>query len=234
MLHINHPTPTKRREAVIVGVTRMADKFCIGAVDTLSLEALRLLPPHGGRGWNPAADHPKLGQRIALVGRRSPEPPPHTEGFRVHTWRPLPPDPAWDLPPLGEPLPSAWLKRLEVQGDPLACWLGAPTATALGGSLYLPTSRPRPMGSVCFWRNASPLRLRQNPWGTKLQLPGGLSIKYVGRTEVEDGVLLPKGSILRLSLSGAYRPPEQEEGHFLQLSGWWAPPVDGWLSQEAK
>lgn len=91
------------------------------------------------------------------------------------------------------------------------------------GTGYVPADGPMPQRSVGFWVSDRPLALSQDyktkyvysPW------PDTRKLSYVGFPDpIEE---IPAGTIIRVSLSKLYTPPEGSapSGYYLQLSGWY-------------
>lgn len=89
------------------------------------------------------------------------------------------------------------------------------------GSAYVPEAGPLPRRSTGYWRPAAELTLYRVNDKPRYRWTGGgalRSIRYVGLAEPEPSI--PAGSLVRLSLSHPYAPPDGPRGYWLQLSGW--------------
>jgi hypothetical protein len=90
-----------------------------------------------------------------------------------------------------------------------------------GGSAYVPEAGPLPGRSTGYWQPAEELTLYRVNEKPRYRWTGGgalRSIRYVGLAEPE--LTIPAGSIVRLSLSHPFAPPDGPQGYWLQLSGW--------------
>ncbi len=90
-----------------------------------------------------------------------------------------------------------------------------------GGSAYVPEAGPLPGRSTGYWKPSNELTLyhvNNKPryrWTGRGDLG---NIRYVGVADPEETI--PAGSLVRLSLSHPFAPPEGPRGYWLQLSGW--------------
>ena len=85
----------------------------------------------------------------------------------------------------------------------------------------MPEAGQLPTRSTGYWRPDRDLELRDSFGKPRYRWSGGgqlRSIGYVGIAGAAAGI--PAGSLVRLSLSRPYAPPDQPGGFWLQLSGW--------------
>jgi hypothetical protein len=88
------------------------------------------------------------------------------------------------------------------------------------GSAYVPEARPLPSRSTGYWRPAAELTLYHVSEKPRYRWTGGgalRNIRYVGAAEPDTEI--PAGSLVRLSLSQLFAPPDGPRGYWLQLSG---------------
>jgi hypothetical protein len=89
------------------------------------------------------------------------------------------------------------------------------------GSAYVPEAGPLPSRSTGYWQPADELTLyhvNEKP-RYRWTCGGALgNIRYVGVAEPDPAI--PAGSLVRLSLSHPFAPPDGPRGYWLQLSGW--------------
>jgi ATP-dependent DNA helicase RecQ len=89
------------------------------------------------------------------------------------------------------------------------------------GSAYVPEAGPLPSRSTGYWQPADELTLYHVNDKPRYRWTGGgalRSIRYVGLADPEP--MIPAGSLVRLSLSHPFAPPDGPRGYWLQLSGW--------------
>lgn len=90
------------------------------------------------------------------------------------------------------------------------------------GSAYVPEGGPLPSRSTGYWKLASELTLYHVSGKPRYRWSGGgalRNIRYVGVAEPD--AMMPAGSLVRLSLSHPFAPPDGPRGYWLQLSGWY-------------
>jgi hypothetical protein len=89
------------------------------------------------------------------------------------------------------------------------------------GSGYVPVEGPLPSRSTGYWQPAHELMLYRVNGSARYRWTGEgalRSLRYVGLAAPESTI--PGRSLLRLSLSHAFAPPNGPNGYWLQLSGW--------------
>jgi len=88
------------------------------------------------------------------------------------------------------------------------------------GSAYVPEAGPLPSRSTGYWQPANELTLYHVNDKPRYRWTGGAlrSIRYVGLAEPV--LTIPARSLVRLSLSHPFAPPDGPRGYWLQLSGW--------------
>jgi hypothetical protein len=89
------------------------------------------------------------------------------------------------------------------------------------GSAYVPEAGPLPSRSTGYWQPAGELTLYHVNDKLRYRWTGAgalRSVRYVGLAEPESTI--PAGSLVRLSLSHPFAPPDGPRGYWLQLSGW--------------
>lgn len=186
-------------------------RWCVGALTLNVWASVRLVNRLEDNGW-PANAPFEIGQVWNIEGRRPGNlRPPHTENFLIRE-----------------------KEYLREYGRSLAKDIVAHVPIARGGldRLYGGCLRAIPSGSMriiegCvpsystqFWVPSYELR-----WGGDYFWTGGRRIKFVGGQQAR--TIVP-GSLVRMSLSGWFRPSgHTQDGCFLQVSGWWPPPREG-------
>jgi ATP-dependent DNA helicase RecQ len=195
-------------EVVIVGKTHMyGGRWCIGALTLNVWASIRLVQQTQDNGW-PSNVEFQVGQIWNVEGAKPKNlRPPHTENFLVR-------------------------KREYVRdyGKSLARDIVARVPIASGGveALYEGCLRAIPSGSLriiegCvpsfstqFWIPNQNLEFRERYYWL-----GNRKIKFVGEQTPSS---IQRGSLVRMSLSGWFRPEgHTQDGCFLQISGWWPP-----------
>jgi hypothetical protein len=89
------------------------------------------------------------------------------------------------------------------------------------GSAYVPEAGPLPSRSTGYWQAAAELTLYHVNDKPRYRWTGGgalRSLRYVGLAEPEPTI--PAGSLVRVSLSHPFAPPDGPRGYWVQLSGW--------------
>jgi hypothetical protein len=197
---------------VIVGKTRMrGGRVCVGAHDLDSFRSLRLSRHDGTYVEEDAAL--EIGDIWEVDYRDRPgTTPPHVEDVIV----------AEGGTRRGR---QADLGRLIAQRD--VVWTSVDElfdgglAFTAAGTAYIPVDGRLPARSTGYWRIDSELT-HYTSYGRPRYRWGGdgplRSAAYVGVADPADRI--PAGTLVRLSLSHAQQPPNQPNGYWLQLSGW--------------
>jgi hypothetical protein len=89
------------------------------------------------------------------------------------------------------------------------------------GTAYVPVGARLPLRSTGYWRIDSAMTYYVSYGRPRYRWSGEgplQSVAYVGVADPAD--LIPAGALVRLSLSHARQPPNQPNGYWLQLSGW--------------
>ena len=206
-------------KVVIVAKTRMGSGACIGGL-TFDGRSVRLVPPD--REWNDQFNQEyNVGDVWEIDYRPAPDIlPPHVENIDVRWKRPAPP--IDDLPAF-----------IEVNMPPKAGGLDALfeglTQATQAGVLYVAARTGVPPYSTLFWRPDRPLVRDDDAKRIRYRYPtedGGRTLTFVGFQEPVPEI--PAGAIVRVSLAHWWRPAEMLQGElrcYVQLSGWFLPPV---------
>jgi hypothetical protein len=89
------------------------------------------------------------------------------------------------------------------------------------GSAYVPEAGPLPGRSTGYWQPVEELTLYHVNGKPRYRWTRGgafTNIRYVGVAEPDPAIAA--GSLVRLSLSHPFAPPDGPRGYWLQLSGW--------------
>lgn len=200
-------------EAVILAKTRMGSNVCVGAA-TADGQLLRLIDAESPKYHSWRSFDARVGQIVALRGHKARDiVPPHVEDYLVQSWRNT-----------GLVLrdTASWIrKRCRVwKGGRNAIFDGRIRFRPSGSGCVPRVQRYLPRSSVGFWELPDDLsrtdEARYKLWGSE-----PLSVKYVGCAPPKD--VIPKGTLVRLSLSRWWSPPsgDEPEACWLQLSGWY-------------
>ncbi len=208
---------TSTREVVIVGVTRMVDSACVGALDTQTGESLRLTR-RGSAQFEPLDTSLRTGDVLEIEYLGKPYcPRPHTEDLWVGKWDKT-----------GHFLASELTDFVLSKGK-APVWHGNYT-TLFDGSLsmvdgeYLVLTRQvsPPDHSTGFWIPDENLYSYYDYFCYGRSGGSGwrdFAIKHVGIERIPSGVIR-SGSLLRVSLARWWNGPYTEgEACWLQLSG---------------
>jgi hypothetical protein len=89
------------------------------------------------------------------------------------------------------------------------------------GSAYVPADGALPTRSTGYWMLNAPLERLQNDNGTRYTISGSdlRGVRYVGLEPPR--ATIPRGTLVRVSLSRRFSPTEAHNGYWLQLSGWY-------------
>lgn len=200
---------------VVVAKTRMGQNICVGAVDADSGELLRLIPRDGAEYHSWQDFKASVGELINVSGTmaKSPE-PPHVEDYLVSRWEPT-----------GKAVMNlrAWIlsKCAVWKGDRSKLFNGRLRFTSRGKG-HVDRGSPLPSNSVGFWEIPSSLSLlpgEKKRFAMTIPLP--VSAPFVGLESPMPTI--PKGSIVRLSLSRWWAPDDggMPEACWLQVSGYY-------------
>jgi hypothetical protein len=199
---------------VIASKTRMRQgRICVGAHDLDSFRSLRLFR-HDGRYLEEDAQL-EIGEVWELdYADRPGATAPHLEDVLVA---------AGSATRRGreQNLGRLVLERDQVWSYPAELFDGRLNVTA-GGSAYVPTTGPLPNRSTGYWRLDHELTLytvNDKPRYRWTGVGDLRSIRYVGVADPDP--VIPAGSLVRLSLSHPFTPPDGPGGYWLQLSGWY-------------
>jgi len=196
-------------EVVIVGKTHMyGGRWCVGALTLNVWAPVRLVQRLEDNGW-PANVEFEIGQVWDIEGKRPANlRAPHTENFLVREKE--------FLRDYGRGLAKDIVAHVAVVRNSLAALYGGCLRAIPSGSLRI-IEGCVPSYSTQFWIPAQQLIWRDGYYWTE-----GRRIKFVGN---QAAASIPAGSLVRMSLSGWFRPSgHTQDGCFLQVSGSWPPP----------
>lgn len=202
-------------DVVIVGKTLTGSTVCIGALTTRDWMSIRLLTPRTESYW-PDDTEFEIGQVWTVTGTRSKSSkPPHTEDVVLDTFN--------FSREYGPDLPQHILQRLNVARNFPGDLFDGMLVRKASGSMRIERDNV-PNFSTQFWIPSFPLKL-QGKHFSSAGLEVNCKIPFVG---FQEGTSIEAGSLVRLSLSRWFTPEsEDEDGCYLQLSGWWSPPRPG-------
>lgn len=195
---------------VVVSRTKMSNgNICVGAFDVDNQRNIRLLD---ALGHPQSANFPLQIGNVAMVTYRNKvgAVAPHTEDVILQSHAPCPNE--------------AGVRKIFSDAAPV---VKGPITNCFDGKLCKPAGKALAISkddtsnhSVCFWASDEALNL--NGFG-KYDYRSGLfrtNISYVG---IPDAIpVIPKGTVIRLSLSRWWSVPGSDEKHcWLQLSGWY-------------
>ena len=201
---------------VIVGKTLMGpEQLCIGALNVQDWSSLRLFPKNSDGKWKHNSTI-EIGQTYEIRGYKPyPTILPHSEDFKLRSIS--------ALGEFGGNLPLSISNNIKVARQGVESLFKGCLILNQAQSLTIKHANV-PTFSTQFWVPNQDL-IRLNKWDKDFYVFGEHRIRYVGyRTPID---LIPAGSLVRLSLARWWAPPNQEESCYLQVSGWWKPPVDG-------
>ncbi|MCZ7590539.1 MAG: hypothetical protein M5U27_17125 [Gaiella sp.] len=199
---------------VIVAKTRMREgRMCVGAHDLDDFRSLRLFR-HDGRYLNEDANldvgdvwEMEYVERPGAVA-------PHLEDVLVQRGGVRRTGREEDLAALVMARDVVWQTVDEL-------FDGRLDFTA-AGSAYVPEAGPLPGRSTGYWRPTHELTLYQVNEKPRYRWTGGGALRSIRHVGVADpDVAIPAGSLVRLSLSQLFEPPDGPRGYWLQLSGWY-------------
>ncbi len=202
---------------VVVGKTKMylGTKWCIGALRLRDWSSLRLLPLGGDKAW-PGETKIQVGEVYEIEGfRPNPIVLPHSEDFRLTA-----------LERVGAfegNLPQSICDHVRISqrgGTPLFQDCLSRVQKRSLAVLHANV----PSFSTQFWVADRDLHYTTK-WDKDYYRVGDFEVSYVGYQPVIQKI--PEGSLVRLSLARWWGPDGEEEGCYLQVSGWWLPPEGG-------
>jgi len=202
-------------KVVIVGKTHMyGDRWCVGALTMNVWASVRLVNRSQDNGW--PNDTPfELGQVWEVEGTRPGNlRHPHTENFLVNAKQ--------QVGEYGPTLPRDIVSRVAIVRGGTDVLYGGCLRAIPSGSLRI-IEGCVPSFSTQFWVPDRELRYSDPYFWI-----GNRKVKFVGAQAAQN---IAPGSLVRMSLSGWFTPQgHNQEGCYLQLSGWWNPPRgrDSW------
>ncbi|MSP12083.1 MAG: DNA helicase RecQ [Chloroflexi bacterium] len=203
-------------KVVIVAKTRMGSGACVGGL-TFEGRSVRLIPAEGDRHEGANLEY-NVGEVWEVDFTLPPTlKSPHVEDIIVRHKQPL-------------ARIDNLVAFIEQRIPPLA---GGPEVLFYGqarpnefGTLRIAQETIPPF-STMFWRPDRPLQRDSSGKRLRYRYPtpdGGCTLTFVGFQEPVE--MIPAGTLLRVSLSHWWRPPdhpEEEEHCYVQLSGWISP-----------
>jgi hypothetical protein len=203
-------------KVVIVGKTRMfGGQWCMGALRLRDWTSLRLLPIGNAHAW-PAESDVDVGEVYEVDGARPNQLTlPHIEDFRLTKF-------VYEDVYDGD-LPSDIVEHVKVARRGRTPLFQDCLKRVQSSSLAVLHANV-PSFSTQFWVADRDLPLVVK-WEKNYYGLGNFHVRYVGSQDVLQ--VIPAGSLVRLSLARWWGPEDQEQGCYLQLSGWWLPPPIG-------
>lgn len=208
-------------QVLIVARTNMTDRVCVGAVDR-SGRSRRLLVADGE---NQPQDCPYQIGDIWTVRTKEPNKitPPHVEDVIVEPQRRE--GTCNDLPSTLHRMRDKGLITTWWQGAIASVFDGHTRSTQTNFSRYVSHTSGLPNCSVGFWEPHEALHLEttEDRPSYRFETPGEFArLPYTGQEQPE--AVLPRGTLVRLSLSRFWAPPDGgRSACWVQLSGWYRP-----------
>ena len=199
--------------AVVVAKTRMGQNICVGAVNAMTGDLLRLIPRDGANYHSWQEFKPDIGDLITLTGQAATSvEPPHIEDFIVDKFS--------DTGKQAKDLASWIRSRCTIWTGDRSCLFGGRLKFTTWGKGHVDRGDPLPTHSVGFWELPAPLNLEAGD-KKRYSLAGGPSVSapYVGLSGAPKQIA--KGSLVRVSLSRWWAPDDggMPEACWLQISG---------------
>lgn len=202
-------------EVLVVGLTSMKIGVCVGGIDLTNKCSVRLQPFQTGLHYS-QQDNWEIGKFYQVeYFKPGGLPRPHTEDIRVVKWGLINSYRSTSISDATK-LVSCWSGPITQIFDGYMEW----TASGAG---YISRNKVCDM-STGFWRPNRPLVRDRfgNFWadGTSWNIEGRkFKLKCVALDQGDIPDIIPKNTLLRISLSRWYQPDNLPDGCWLQLSG---------------